>query len=200
MKNKIIFIVVTLIMYSGYQLTSRFQLTEPTVLPQTAFDKSIPFLIWTVWPYLILAAFAFLPILLRDKFLIIRAAFAIIIAVGINTIIYFIFPTIINRAASPEVTDLSTFAYNWLCNIDTPNNCLPSGHITNACIGFWALAKENKKYSILLWIIFALLGFTIFTTKQHYFWDLPAGLATAFTGITLSKFAYNKFNQTRIPV
>lgn len=179
-------LVVTLLLYTGYQLSNRFHVLAPSYLPLTFFDTSVPFLLWTVWPYFLLIFMAFLPIYINDVHLFRRTMLAFIIAVTCNIMVWIFAPTVYVRPPLPEEGGLTSFAYSWLCSIDTPANCLPSGHITSPLIGSWALAKYSPKYKWGIWFSFFLLSISIFTTKQHYIWDMPAGIFTASLGIFLS--------------
>ncbi len=187
--------IVTLVLYTGYQLSNRFHVLEPRYLALTAFDNSVPFLLWTVWPYFLLVLLAFLPVGIKDDVLFGRTMWAFVIGVCCNIVIWILFPTIYYRPALPEGEGITTYAYCWLCSIDTPANCLPSGHITSPLIGCWALSKESAKYKTWIWLSFALFSITIFTTKQHYIWDLPAGVITASIGIIWSKKFIPKQNE-----
>lgn len=195
-KNTIVFSVITFVLYSGYQLSNRFHLKE-SYLPLTPLDSAIPFLIWTVWPYFILIFLTFLPYGIKDRALFGKTMLAFIIAVTLNILFWIFLPTIFMRPALPADTGITTFAYRWLCSIDTPANCFPSGHITSPTIGCWAFSKQYPKYRIWIWLSFLLLSISIFTTKQHYFWDLPGGLLTAAFGIWLGSKIYCKINASK---
>jgi hypothetical protein len=174
-RNALTLLPLTTLLYVGYQLSNRIHLVEPFPLSLTAIDRAIPFLLWTVWPYFLLVLGLFLPLGIRDRALFRRAMIAFTIAVCLNIAIWMLAPTIYARPPLPENHGLTEFAYRWLCSIDTPANCFPSGHITSPTIGCWALANA-----------LALLAPTILTTKQHYLVDLFGGLATATLGILIS--------------
>jgi len=197
-RNILAILALTVILYSGYQLSNRVHITAPGYLPLTALDQAIPFLLWTVWPYFVLVLLAFLPVGIRDTTIFWRAMIAYTVAISINISIWLLFPTVYDRPQMPDGSGLTRFAYHWLCSIDTPANCLPSGHITSPAIGCWALSKACPKYRAPLWLIFAFLSITILTTKQHYAIDLPAGLMTAFIGIWCSKAIYHRFENGRM--
>lgn len=188
---------LAVVLYSGYQLSNRFHLTEPHYLPLTALDYAIPFALWTVWPYFALVLLAFLPVGIGDTPLFWRTLIAFSVALTLNIAVWILFPTVYDRPPMPDGNDLTTFAYRWLCSIDTPANCLPSGHITSPAIGCWAIAKVYPRYRYLIWAVFALLSVTILTTKQHYIYDLPAGLLTAWIGIRASGPLYARFRKKR---
>lgn len=196
-RNTIAMLIVTLVLYSGYQLSNRFHLIEPRYLPLSSLDNAIPFLMWTVWPYFLLIFMAFLPIAIRNRNLFNQTMWAFTIAVSLNIGFWLLYPTIFHRPPLPAEEGYSAFAYRWLCSIDTPANCFPSGHITSPAIGCWALSKESPKYKTAIWVCFALLSLTILSTKQHYIWDLPGGLLTAFIGIYFSKAAHSKIKLFR---
>ena len=185
-------LALTVILYSGYQLSNRFHVFVPRYLPLTSLDQEIPFWIWTVWPYFVLVLLAYLPVCIRDSSIFWRTMIAFTIAISINISVWIFFPTVYHRPQMPDNQNFTTFAYRWLCSIDTPANCLPSGHITSPMIGCWAFSTAHPRYRLLIWTIFSLLSITILTTKQHYAVDLPAGLLTGAIGIWLSKIVYYK--------
>ncbi|MFN0084148.1 MAG: phosphatase PAP2 family protein [Blastocatellia bacterium] len=180
------FFPVVAVLYAGYQITNRFHLFEPRRLPMTSLDHAIPFLHWSVWPYFGLIMLLVLPLFIRTERLFRRAIVAVTVAVCLNLVIYTILPTTYPRPPLPDGEGLSLGAYRWLCAIDTPANCFPSGHITSPAISYWALAQENPRMIWWFRAVFALLAISILTTKQHYVFDLFGGLASAGIGILVS--------------
>jgi len=185
-KNAHALLPLTAVLYLGYQVTNRVHLVTPRALPLTALDHAIPFLLWTVWPYFLLITLLFLPLGIRDRALFRRTLRAFTVAVCLNLLVWALLPTTYPRPPLPDDAGLTAFAYRWLCGLDTPANCLPSGHITSPAVGCWALAREHPRHRIWIWPAFGLLALSILTTKQHYVWDLPAGLATAALGVWAS--------------
>lgn len=185
-RNAASLLPLTAFLYTGYQLSNRIHVFDPRELPLTGLDHAIPFLLWTVWPYFLLIVLLFLPLGIRDRALYRRALWAFTFAVTINIVVWMVWPTIYPRPPKPEDPGLTGFAYRWLVSIDTPANCLPSGHITSPVVGCWALSREHPKHRVWIWPSLILLSFTILTTKQHYVWDLPAGVLSACIGIWLS--------------
>lgn len=185
-RNAAALLPLTALLYAGYQLSNRIHLLEPRFLPLTELDRAIPMLLWTVWPYFLLVLLLFLPLGIRDRALFRRTLWAFTLAVCLNIAVWMLLPTVFPRPPRPEGGGLTGVAYRWLCSIDTPANCLPSGHITSPAVGCWALATEHPRHRLWIWPSFLLLSATILTTKQHYLWDLPAGLITAGLGIWAS--------------
>lgn len=179
-----------LVLAAGYQLTNRWHWRPPALLPLTALERAIPFWAWTVWPYLLLALSILLPCGLRDEKLLRRTVIALLCAESLNFLIYLSFPTMYPRPSLVELQHadaLTALACQWLWQLDPPNNCFPSGHITGPALGYWAFAQAQPRWRGLLWTLFALLALSTLTTKQHYLVDLPAGLLTASIGLWLSR-------------
>lgn len=175
---------LTLINTLAYLLLNNFPLSEPSLLPMTAIDRAVPFLVWTVWPYaLLLLSDVVLPFLIRDRrrFLDMLRAYAV--AISCNVLIWAIFPTTFPRPPAPEGDSLTASFYNLMVSVDTPNCCFPSGHITIPAILVWTLGRQHPRAAAPLWIAFALLSVTIVTTRQHYLVDLFGGLGTAMIGV-----------------
>ncbi len=179
--------VWTSLLYIGYQLTNHFHWFTPQYLPLTALEQAIPFLVWTVIPYLILILgmylFAFIDN--RDDFF--ESLIAFTVAVCMNYTIYMIFPTTYERPVTPTDDGFSFAVYRWLVSIDTPANCWPSGHIATSALGCWYLARHHKRLRIPLLAFFSILSLSVLTTKQHYLIDIPGGMLTALVGILVAK-------------
>lgn len=191
-------IVWTSVLYIGYILTNRFQIFTPHSLPLTTLDNAIPFLPWTIAPYLLLISGMYLFAFIDNVDDFIAALVALTIAVSINYTIYIVYPTTYPRPALPGPDILGTGLYHWLVSIDTPSNCLPSGHITTPAIGCWYLARHHRTWRPYIFSTFFLLSLTTLTTKQHYIIDIPAGLLTASIGIIVANALVlsDKYNLT----
>lgn len=178
--------VWTSVLYIGYQITNHFHWITPHYLPLTTLDQALPFLVWTVIPYLvlILGMYLFAFIDNRDDFF--QALVALTVTVIINYSIYTLYPTVYYRPPMPTEDGFSFALYRWLVSIDSPANCLPSGHIATSALGCWYLARHHKKLRWPLLVIFSALGFTTLTTKQHYLIDIPAGIITAVIGVMIA--------------
>jgi hypothetical protein len=183
------------VLYMGYQASNRFHWCDPFTLILTPVDRAIPFLLWTIWPYYLLIALLVLPLFLKDRGNFFLALIAYGIATGGNIIFWTVFPTCLPRLPLPEGTGLSLEVYRWLCLVDTPANCFPSGHITGPTVACWALARENPKWGLWVWLLFAILSLSILTTKQHYLIDLGGGLLSGAMGIIAAKQIARRWNQ-----
>src|SRR4051812_40098240 len=66
------FALVVGALYAVYQITNRWHWRTPVFLPLTALDRAIPFVEWTVWPYLVLASCVGLMAAVRGRALFLR--------------------------------------------------------------------------------------------------------------------------------
>ncbi|MFN7133469.1 MAG: phosphatase PAP2 family protein, partial [Myxococcales bacterium] len=172
---------------AGYLLLNHFPLRAPVELPLTGIDTGTPFLLWTIWIYAaLLLADVVLPVLVRDRAIFFRMLGAYGIAIGLNFLVWSVYPTVYPR---PEVAlddSLSAAAYRLLLTMDTPACAFPSGHITIPAVACWGLSLDRPKAAPWLWAGLALTSISILTTKQHYLADLFGGLGTALAGVVLS--------------
>ncbi|MDP2342602.1 MAG: phosphatase PAP2 family protein [Deltaproteobacteria bacterium] len=166
-----------------YGMFNRAPTGEPTLTPHCFVDDVVPFLPWTIYPYLTLLALAFgLPPLVRE-----RAAFAdmmraFVVAIGTNYVVWILWPTFMPRPADPgDVTGVGP--WRWFTGFDQENNAFPSGHITIPVVAAWGVARCYPRWRWPLVVLLLLLAPSVMSTKQHTFGDLVAGLATALWGI-----------------
>jgi membrane-associated phospholipid phosphatase len=172
---------------AAYLLVNDYPFFERRYLHLTSLDRAVPFLVWTIWPYaLLLLANAAFPFLVRDRTLFNRMLLAYGVAMGLNFLIWSLFPTALVRPSPPPNNSLSAALYRWLVTIDGAGNCFPSGHVTIPAVGVFALSSEWPRYRLVLWGALALVSLSILTTKQHYVVDLFGGFATAMFGIAVS--------------
>jgi hypothetical protein len=186
--NLPLMVPVAVIVSIIYYLTNHLHWREPLELPLLALDHQIPFLMWTVWPYLLLLTLTLLLVVAEGE-LFHRSLMAVIIGTILNAAWWILLPTTYPRPPVPAVEDLTSEIYQWLCSVDSPANCFPSAHITLPAIAFHAIAAQHARLRWWLMTVFALLSVTIFTTKQHYVIDLPGGLMTAWLAVRLSEWA-----------
>jgi len=162
------------------------------------FNMAVPFLSWTIYPYIIAYPFwfvAFVYISYRsEKNMYIISTIAII-AYTICGIWYFLWQSdveawrvtsglfIDNNYATPR-TDLS-FSESLIMTIYQsagPRNALPSMHTISSwivIIGVRLDERMPKVSKIILWIISLAIIISTQTLKQHYIIDLIAGIIIA---------------------
>jgi membrane-associated phospholipid phosphatase len=79
---------------------------------------------------------------------------------------------------------LSERLLNWVFSVDEPGNCFPSSHVFFAVLGASLIGRiENNRRLRACWWAFALaVCATTITSGQHYFIDVPGGVAVAWLG------------------
>ncbi len=191
-REKAAIITPFMLLYASvYLLLNHFPVNSPNLLPMLAIDKETPFLLWTIYPYtLLLASGILLPVFIRSRDRLYQTMSAYVVSLAINASIWFAYPTTYPRPPAPGTGSLTEAYYLMMMQMDTPLNCLPSGHITSPAVMAWAVARENPRYAKQIWAVYAVLAFSVLTTKQHYFWDIVAGLScAAFSVYLVSAFA-----------
>lgn len=173
----------------GYMYLNHTPPIPPTALPMTWVDHAVPFMAWTVWPYLFLLALDFiLPFVIRSATLFFETIRAYVIAMTLNFSVWIMYPTTYPRPPLSSVESLSEKIYAAMITLDTPVNCFPSGHITIPTVLLWAVLREHPRHRFMVWTAFLIMSFSIVTTKQHYIIDYVGGLMTAGFGIGFSQW------------
>jgi len=173
---------------SSYLLINNFSLREPILLWKSPIDDWLPFLAWTVWPYLILLFTDYVfPLWIRSRGLFRVTMRAYAFAAVISFLFWALLPTTLPRVGFvPSGDGLSEVTYRLLISMDPPNNCFPSGHISIPTVVYWGLVQQWPRWRWPLWLSFMLLSLTILTTKQHYVLDLLGGVGAGALGVWLS--------------
>lgn len=185
-RRVVIILVLVTVNMSIYLVLNHHPVRAPRLLPMTAVDRLLPFLPWTIWPYLLLLlADAVLPMLIRRDQTFRRMLQAFGVTVVLNITGWVLLPVTYPRPPLPVGDGWTLWGYRTLVGIDTPLNCFPSGHISVPAVLCWAVAQDRPAWRWPLWGAFALLAPSILTTKQHYAWDLVGGMAIAWMGIAV---------------
>jgi membrane-associated phospholipid phosphatase len=193
-KNKNLIIpLLTGFFMTFYTLSGAISYQSGTFLPMIEMEKNIPFLLWTIWIYIILY-----PIYLiwslwgyQDELEMNKTLYGFLLLTVISCALFIIFPISYPREFFPLPLDnnLTTVIFRGMRELDKPSNCLPSLHVGLCylfCFGFW---KENKIKFGIGFFISTLVAISTLTTKQHYSYDIVAGFILAL-GIY---FLFQKF-------
>lgn len=161
---------------------SMWQVSKLQNVPSFVFDfeKNIPFLSWTIIPYMTSGVFLCLIFFLCEtkkqlQILTKRMLFITVIA-GFFFLVFplkFLFP-------KPDVTDsFLDFNYRFLEIFDSPFNQSPSLHIAYAYV-FWTIFRTlQRRWRSVLMIWLIILGISTLTTYQHHFLDVLTGSVLA---------------------
>jgi membrane-associated phospholipid phosphatase len=177
-----------------YMLPNHFLIFDPIYLKMFAFEKSIPFIPWTIWIYIsdyIYIAIVF--ILLKEKENMNKLFYSQIFLLFTAMIIFFLIPTTFPR---PEVeyVGFSGLVIKLLYSSDNPNNACPSIHVAMTFLAYFGIIKEYKKYNILFLIWAILISLSTLTIKQHYVIDITCGFLMA---LLFYKLIYPKIEERR---
>ncbi|RZJ35972.1 MAG: phosphatase PAP2 family protein [Chryseobacterium sp.] len=158
------------------------------------FEKNIPFLIWTIVPYMTSGVFLCLIFLLcktkKQLHLLTKRMLFITVVAGLCFVIFplrFLMP-------KPDVSQsFLGFSFHFLEIFDSPFNQSPSLHIAYAYV-FWTIfrtIKGNMRTFLMLWLI--LLGISTLTTYQHHFLDILTGSILAHLSFIVFPEGKNEF-------
>jgi len=181
-----LFIVMVAVFAGSYIALQTYPLFAPRTLPLTFVDRALPFAVWTVWPYLALQlSAAVLPFLVRGRVAFRRMVKAALLAVAICVAFWALWPTTMIRPPVPTGDSLSELLYRFYLRVDAPTNCLPSAHVAIPAILVEFNARARPAAALWLRAGLLVMSLSVVTTRQHYFWDLLAGLAVAALAVFL---------------
>lgn len=144
-----------------------------------AVDKIIPFKPIFIFPYMywyLYIVIGLVLILLKSRTDYIRAFLSIFIGMCICYLVYYIFPTEINRPMIND-TNLVYKLINFIYNIDRPLNCFPSLHvlITYFIMRYTKREKFGGEFYYTQLVGILIILSTVFI-KQHFIVDIIASL------------------------
>ena len=179
-----------MIMFGLYAISGVFQIGEPRFLPLSDSEMNIPFIIDSIWVYVMMYPFLLWSIFsykCEENFN--KVLYSFIIVSLITIIIFQLFPVGYPRefyplphANSPSVNLF--YKIRW---IDSPMNCFPSLHVSLCFLFSFGHWSENKKLFWISLFITILISISTLTTKQHYIVDVVAGLILSFVIFTSVK-------------
>jgi hypothetical protein len=165
-----------------YAATNRLApLFTPVVYALTPFEKNLPLLPWTIWPYLMCYfVMVFVALSLRDMENLQRMLYAFLVVQVIANLVFVVHPVSLPRGLYPIPADTGPITrrlFEWTRTMDTDKNCQPSLHIANCWLISLVYIRENRRTFPLLGSWLALVSFSTLATKQHYVWDILGGTA-----------------------
>jgi membrane-associated phospholipid phosphatase len=175
-----------------YFSANHFPLSEPRLLPMTAFDAAVPFIPATVFIYSSAYAMVFVAFLsLRRRQSITRFLEVFISCVVVAGFVHWTLPTRYPRELFPIPDDagaLPALALTMLRQVDTPSSCLPSLHVATAMASAVLVYREQPKrfWWFLAWAV--AIALSTLTTKQHYVVDVASGTVLAVMATVLVDF------------
>lgn len=173
-------VVFGLFFLATYLITNHLTWIHPWQLPLFSFERSLPFMPWTVFVYLSTFPVVVMAIPLFSRRDLPRAMAAMISMTISLGIIFLLFPTIYPRPVLPtDISPFTEYVYRFFTAIDTARNCFPSEHVAGVLLVSFILLRRNRAMGafFLIWSVF--IAISTLTVKQHYVLDLVGGVAVA---------------------
>ena len=154
------------------------------------WERSIPFIAWTIFPYWTINAFYGLSLIIaRDKHELDRHGGRLLV-VQIIAVTFFVLMPLKFSFGQPPVDGAPAFLFNALRGFDQSFNQAPSLHIALAVI-LWDFYQQRIRgwfaRSILhVWTL--LICVSVLTTFQHHFIDIPTGALAGMICLWLLPF------------
>lgn len=158
-----------------YMTPNHFVVFEPKYLFFFDFEKSVPFLNWSIWVYLsdyLYIGLVFM--LLKEKNNMNKLFYSQVLLLFFSMFIFFFFPTTFPRPVV-EYQGISGALIKMLHSLDNPGNACPSIHVAMTFLAGFGFIKERRKLFpfFMLWAV--LISISTITIKQHYFIDVLVG-------------------------
>ena len=152
------------------------------------WERAIPFVPWTIVPYLSLIGFFALSFLVsRQRSALDCHVAAVVINLCLSATCYLLMPLRFNFER-PMPDGVWRLLFELLSAGDLPYNRAPSLHISVLLIVWLRLAPQWqgwKKAAFGTW--FVLIALSVLTTYQHHVIDVPAGLLVGAVSVALAR-------------
>jgi hypothetical protein len=140
------------------------------------WERAIPFVEWTIVPYLSICAFFVWSFFVARDGLAAHAA-RLLLALAVSAVCYVAMPLRFTFER-PPTSGLTGLLFELLALCDLPYNRAPSLHIGVLVILWARFAAHLRGWRLpLLTVWFAAIAISVLTTYQHHVIDVPAGLA-----------------------
>ncbi|WP_067270886.1 hypothetical protein [Mitsuaria sp. 7] len=153
-----------------------------------AWERAIPFVSWTVVPYLSICVFFVLSFFIdADGDRLRRHVLRLLIVLVVSVLCYAAFPLRFTFER-PATEGALGVMFDLLGHCDMPYNRAPSLHI-GVLVLMWARFAPVLRggWAVGLHAWFVLIGVSVLTTYQHHVLDVPAGAALGLAAILLTQ-------------
>ena len=168
--------------YAAYYFTNHHPIFQEHLLPMTWVDEHTPFIPYTVFIYMSeYLYFVFIYMLMDNHDNTNKYLYSYLFLQYFSCAIFLFYPTTYPRVNYPVPTDLPQIVQDswvWLRSQDAAGNCFPSLHVSSVYIAALSFKAENKPKLFWMFCIWStLISLSTLTTKQHYVYDIVAGMA-----------------------
>jgi membrane-associated phospholipid phosphatase len=147
----------------------------------TSLDGEIPFIPRTVWIYFpgYVALFVLGACVIRERATFYRTMASLLLATALCLLGYALLPSPPPFSYLEADGSWTARFLAWVRRIDVPHHTFPSTHV--ALSFAWALGafRYERRVGLSLLVLAAGVSVSTVTTKQHYWIDVPGGLAVA---------------------
>jgi hypothetical protein len=152
-----------------------------------AWDRQIPFVPWTIVPYLSIVVFFLLSFFVHtDRIELQRHVNRLLLVLLVSLACYALFPLRFTLER-PPVGGIFEPIYGLLAACDRPYNRAPSLHISTLVV-LWArfapCLSPVQRACLQTW--FLLIAGSVLTTYQHHVIDIPGGVAVGIVAVFLT--------------
>ena len=152
------------------------------------WERAIPFLAWSVVPYLSLCAFFVMSFFVDpDADRLRRHVLRLLIVLVVSVVCYAAFPLRF-MFERPATQGMFGFMFDLLGHCDMPYNRAPSLHIS-VLVLMWARFAPSFKgwWAVGLHVWFSLIAMSVLTTYQHHVLDVPTGAMLGIVAILVTR-------------
>lgn len=172
----------------GYGLANRLtSLRDDVGLGVFAWERAIPFVGWTIVPYLSIVAFFTLSFFIDPDARALRRHVArLLLVLAVSVVCYAAFPLRFTFVR-PETDGAVGLLFDLLSLCDLPYNRAPSLHIGVLAVLWVRFAPQLRGWAragLHAW--FALIAVSVLTTYQHHVLDVPAGAVLGVLAIVVT--------------
>ena len=155
-------------------------------IPVTFIDRLVPFDAGWVLAYMSMYVMLVIPpALARTTEQLRRYLIGMAIMFVVAGVCFFLYPV---AYARPTLPAGAPWLYRLVVSMDQPINCIPSLHAGMTVYAMLLLGRilddvpavTRRAMLAVGWVWTALILYGTLATKQHYFWDLPAGAVLAW--------------------
>lgn len=160
-----------------------------TLLSPSFIDSLFSFSVNAIWFYL--SFFIFIPLgyLLCQSKNVRPLMVAMQLCALISGCVYLLFPTTMVYVNFADVS-LTSRALSALISIDSPQNLLPSLHVSLTLVVLAALWSKQQKYRTAFYLLWAVaICLSVLVLKRHLFIDVVTGAVTAFGALWIVRIA-----------
>jgi membrane-associated phospholipid phosphatase len=150
------------------------------------WERRIPFIEWTIVPYLsIVPFFAFSFFVCRDRAELRRHVRRVLALIAVSLACFALWPLRFTFER-PDTAGVFGALFDLLHFFDLPYNRAPSLHVSVVVL-LWAVYADKlggaARLAVGSW--FGLIGLSVLTTYQHHVIDVPAGLLAGWICVRL---------------